>query len=169
MTIMEAIRLPALKGSEHDRSSDQISPESTSVEWMRHMRKLRDQTLQADIALENNKSDNAMTAYLDNIESIDSELGQATDTVVDYIKKYGARTYDEKGKALDMTSDVLAPLEIGVLEDALTIYEHIRTDNSQALLEALLIKYGDERFWKNSTVKERYEALSGLTSDTITS
>ena len=164
MTLMEAFKSSVLKESEHEKYK-QISPESSSVEWMRHMRELRDKTLQADIALDNDTSEAAIHTFVQSVGSIDFELGRSTEIVADYISKHGARTYDIKGKALDGSEDIKAPLEISVLEDALTIYEHLRTENSQALVEALLIKYSEDEWAGAKVAKERFLALSGQDSN----
>lgn len=160
MSIMEAIRSSITRESSHDEH--QISPESSSAEWMKFMRDLRNRTIQADIALENDKSDKAVEAYLYEIGMIDFEAGRSAEITVDYLNEHGPRAYDKRGKARDGSSDIKAPLEIRVLEDALVIFEHTRTENAQALVEALLIKYSDEQQWTTvGTIRERYVALSG--------
>jgi hypothetical protein len=131
-----------------------ISPESTSVEWMNFMTQLRDQAIKA---MNRHTSD----LNLNDIDAIDSAIAHAAEAVLAYTKKYnGARKYDEKGNALDNTTDIKAPLEIRVLEDAITIYKTLPTDNSRALVEALITKYDDQHQWQTvPQLKEKFYAL----------
>lgn len=166
MSIMETIRSSVSRESNHDEY--RISLESPSVEWMRYMRQLRDQTLHADIAIETNKSDAAIEMYVETVGSIDYELGRLADITATYVKKHGERQYDNKGRATDGSTDVLTPLEISVVDDAVTTFEHLRTENSQALVEALLLKYSNELAWPMVVnIRERYNALSGKVSETV--
>ena len=142
-----------------------ISPEASSVEWMEYMRTLFERTIQTDAALRDNEGSSALQQHIQALGQIDSEIGHAAELTSTYIEQFGPRNYNEKGYALDESDDALAPYEIDVVRNAIGIYERTRTDNSRALVEALLIKYSGSRIDKNGTEKIFWPAIADLKED----
>lgn len=140
----------------HDKHNTIPSPDAPATEWITQMEEWRDLVIQAEVAFHNTHEDSdAYTEYGDTISEIDNGVGE----YAEHIAKEPAATFDERGESKD-NGTFWNPGERFILLHAVEIFDHTRTENSRALVEALLDKYADKKWWPiTEAYKKEYEAI----------
>ena len=121
--------------------------------------------LQAEIELKNandTQEEDAHAHYMETVGLADTLTG----SYAEFVAEQGVSTFDSKGNkgtiidARTGEPSVWTPNSLDELRDAIKIYEHTRTENSQALVEALLYRYSDPKWWSAASgYKKQYVEL----------
>lgn len=130
--------------------------DGSATAWMKQLQEWRATVIQAEIAFNSASDDSdAYSHYHDAVYAIDPSIGE----YAEHIASHPPATFEANGYTKDK-SDIWRPHEKYILIHAIDVFDHIRTDNSRALVEALLYKYADERWWpQTNELKIRYQSL----------
>jgi len=121
--------------------------------------------LQAEIQLKNaddSHETDALKNFMETVGAVDVLVG----SYAEHVAEQGISTFDAKGNngtipdARTGEPSIWSPNNINELRDAVRLYEHTRTENSQALVEALLHRYSDAKWWPGiANYRKQYVAL----------
>ncbi len=157
MTIMD--HLPFIQTEDSKKPRPEI--DAPTIEWMAQLAVWQESVVRADTELSNSNdsSDDGLEEYESTIGAIDTDIGEYAEHIAQQppLRFKAAGKYKEP---LSDDGDFWRPHEQYMLSHAILIYKRIRTDNSQALVEALLLKYSDENWWPlTATYKNQYEDM----------